>query len=218
MATLKGTLTGPNLPSPFVGVPNDFLEFLRANYVVTLTLSPEDLQALQVNTTGVIGVPIGAVIMWPSASADPPSDKFLFCDGKSKLIADYPDLYEALGEPTGEDEDHFPVPDVRGRTVLFENTDNGSGLADAYPGDTVARPGKLPPYAVGAVNAPTYVGNQFPTNETPQTDAPDYNHTKASRFLGPVEPNNTGITARTTNNIGSVVQPAIVWRAIIRAK
>lgn len=51
-----------------------------------------------------------------SWSETPPNDRYLFANGQSVLIADYPDLFALYGIKNGSDDaTHFNLPDMRGR-------------------------------------------------------------------------------------------------------
>ena len=54
------------------------------------------------------GMPIGSYLMWPSLSYTP--DGFVPCDGQLLKKAEYPELYEILGETYGGGGDSFGVP------------------------------------------------------------------------------------------------------------
>lgn len=47
-------------------------------------------------------------------------DRWLECNGSEVLIADYPDLYAVIGDlwGTATDNDHFVLPDLRGRVLV----------------------------------------------------------------------------------------------------
>jgi len=61
-------------------------------------------------------MPAGAVL--PFAGSAAPTG-FLMCDGSSKVRADYPDLFAAIGTAFGAaDGSHFNLPDMRGRTAI----------------------------------------------------------------------------------------------------
>ena len=54
------------------------------------------------------GMPIGSYLMWPSLSYTP--DGFVPCDGQLLKKAEYPELYEILGETYGGGGDSFAAP------------------------------------------------------------------------------------------------------------
>lgn len=71
-----------------------------------LANKPASDYALKTDVMG--GMPIGSYLMWPSLSYTP--DGFLPCDGQLLKKADYPELYEILGETYGGGGDSFGVP------------------------------------------------------------------------------------------------------------
>lgn len=74
---------------------------------------------------------IGYIV--PYVTADPPAN-VLPCDGSTYLRDDFPTLYDVLDSIYIVDEDHFSVPDLRGRTVI--GAGDGSGLTSRSAGDT----------------------------------------------------------------------------------
>lgn len=80
--------------------------------------------SLVVNTFGVDMATTGVIV--PFAGGILP-DGWLVCDGSSLLIADYPDLFAAIGNVWGSvDSAHFNIPDLRGRTLIGQGV-AGSG-------------------------------------------------------------------------------------------
>lgn len=71
-----------------------------------LANKPASDYALKTEVMG--GMPIGSYLMWPSLSYTP--NGFLPCDGQLLKKADYPELYELLGETYGGGGDSFGVP------------------------------------------------------------------------------------------------------------
>lgn len=70
---------------------------------------------------------IGEIIAYSSINTP---NKWLPCDGSSRPIAAYPELYEALGAtwgPLTNGNANFQLPDLRGRTLIGSGT--GAGLA-----------------------------------------------------------------------------------------
>lgn len=60
---------------------------------------------------------IGEII--PFAGSASPDDNWLLCNGASLAIADYPSLYDVIGDIYGsEDSSHFNLPDLRGRAPI----------------------------------------------------------------------------------------------------
>lgn len=55
-------------------------------------------------------------------------DGTLLCDGSSKLVADYPDLFAVIGYTWGGAGANFNVPDIRGRAKI--GSGQGSGLSN----------------------------------------------------------------------------------------
>ena len=61
-------------------------------------------------------VPVGAEMFWPLET--PPDDHWMFEAGYSLACASYPELYAKIGWRFGKpDNDHFNIPDARGRTI-----------------------------------------------------------------------------------------------------
>ena len=69
------------------------------------------------------GVPVGAVNAF-AGNGDPSG--WLICDGRSLMKTDYPNLYAVIGSSHGSvDNDHFNIPDYRGR--FLRGRDAGAG-------------------------------------------------------------------------------------------
>lgn len=76
---------------------------------------------------GITSEPAGVMKAYGGAAAP---TGYLLCDGASKLRADYPDLFTAIGTTYGAaDGTHFNVPDLRGRVAIGK--DGGAGRVTA---------------------------------------------------------------------------------------
>jgi microcystin-dependent protein len=64
--------------------------------------------------------------MMPNAGANNNPSGWLLCDGSSYAVADFPDLYAAIGNDWGGNGTTFNVPDTRG--VALRGLDDGRGL------------------------------------------------------------------------------------------
>lgn len=68
-------------------------------------------------------VPVGAIFQWPVETIP---TGYLECNGSSKLIVNYPDLFAIIGNTYGAvDPTHFNVPDYRG--YFLRGWDHGVG-------------------------------------------------------------------------------------------
>lgn len=76
--------------------------------------------------------PVGAMIHF---AGDEPPPNWLECDGTDVLQADWPLLYDAIGDTFGSAaENYFKLPDARGRVLVGAGA--GAGLTERTPGDT----------------------------------------------------------------------------------
>jgi microcystin-dependent protein len=71
------------------------------------------------------GLPLGAIIAYPSDSNNAPNNTFLLCDGASVSRTTYADLYTLISTTygSGNDSTTFKVPDIKGRVIV------GKGIA-----------------------------------------------------------------------------------------
>lgn len=106
---------------------------------------------------------VGSIIAY--ASAQPPNEDILECDGSVYLRADYPTLYEKLDPAFIIDADSFSVPDLRGRTIIGAGT--GASLSARTPGET------------GGSESVTLAVSQMPAHS--HTTQP-HTHTNAPHF------------------------------------
>lgn len=77
--------------------------------------------------TAPVGVPVGTVIAFAGQIASSPSNTpskyttniealgWMVCDGRSRKISEYPELFAVLGYLYGGKDDEFKIPDYRGR-------------------------------------------------------------------------------------------------------
>src|SRR5262245_28026021 len=68
------------------------------------------------------GLPIGALVIWPTATAP---TSFLLCDGGTYAQTTYPDLAAVFGVATG----NFNVPDLRDRFVYGASATEAVGVS-----------------------------------------------------------------------------------------
>lgn len=91
------------------------------------TATPQDAAAYFAalwNTFGVDLATTGSIIPFAGGILPP---GWLVCDGSSLAIADYPNLFAAIGNVWGSvDSAHFNIPDLRGRTLVGQGV-AGSG-------------------------------------------------------------------------------------------
>jgi microcystin-dependent protein len=96
------------------------------------TATPEDAAAIfsrLFSTFGVDMATTGAII--PFGGGILPSG-WLPCDGASYLRSDFPALFAAIGTVWGAaDSTHFNVPDLRGKTLVGQGTNPGTGTTFA---------------------------------------------------------------------------------------
>lgn len=77
--------------------------------------------------TGISGVPVGAMMDWPSATAP---TGWLVCAGQTLSRTDYADLFAIVGTTFGAPSGStFQLPDLRGRVAAGLDVDSG-GYAD----------------------------------------------------------------------------------------
>jgi microcystin-dependent protein len=80
---------------------------------------------------------------------------WLYCDGSSVLIDDYPSLYAAIGTRFGQaDATHFNIPDFRGR--FLRGADDGAGNDPDAAGRTAMATGGNTGDNVGSVQADAF--------------------------------------------------------------
>ncbi|MEQ9301872.1 MAG: phage tail protein [Cyclobacteriaceae bacterium] len=152
--------------------PVDFatIDFSSAKYFVTVevkaiggdfvTISDTELLAVPyakaaetaVNannaTTANNGNPPGVVLSFAGAPGNMPAG-YLACDGSSVLVANYPDLYAAIGDAWGGDGGtNFNLPDLRGQ--FMRGLDNGAGVDPQAAGRTTGNTGGNTGDAVGS--------------------------------------------------------------------
>lgn len=96
------------------------------------TATPDDAAAYfskMFTTFGVDLATTGSII--PFAGGILPTG-WLPCDGRSLAIVDYPNLYAAIGNVWGSvDSAHFNIPDLRGKTLVGQGTNPGTGTTFA---------------------------------------------------------------------------------------
>ncbi|MBR1839346.1 MAG: tail fiber protein [Prevotella sp.] len=86
-----------------------------------------EVNKLRTDVDALQGVPIGTVEMW-AGQGDPSDGKYLICDGRQLLVADYKDLHDVIGDVFNSAKDmngatyttdngYFRLPDLRGRFI-----------------------------------------------------------------------------------------------------
>lgn len=125
-------------------------------------------------------VPAGAIFPYAGATAP---DGYLFCDGSEVLIADYPELYAAIGyayKAVGLilGVATFGLPDLRGRFALgADNMDNGLLVPLLPSGATTGTTITTPANRVTDVTADTIgLGNGDEEKTIDITNLPDHDH------------------------------------------
>lgn len=99
-------------------------------------------------TTANNGNPPGVVLSFAGAPGNMPAG-YLACDGSSVLVANYPDLYAAIGDAWGGDGGtNFNLPDLRGQ--FMRGLDNGSSVDPDAAGRTALNAGGNTGDAVGS--------------------------------------------------------------------
>jgi microcystin-dependent protein len=89
-----------------------------------------DLVPEEAATVGEDPAPVGSGKEWYGA-ADPPGGRWMICDGRLLVRADYPELFAVIGtlwNTGGETATQFRIPDRRGRASV--GAGQGAGLTD----------------------------------------------------------------------------------------
>ncbi|MFY0686332.1 MAG: tail fiber protein [Cyclobacteriaceae bacterium] len=98
------------------------------------------------------GNPPGVILPFAGALGNMPTG-YLACDGTSVLVADYPELYAAIGDAWGGDGGtNFNLPDLRGQ--FMRGLDNGAGVDPDAATRTALNGGNIGD-AVGSYQADT---------------------------------------------------------------
>jgi microcystin-dependent protein len=176
----------------------------------------------------VSAVPAGTVLA--NAGTTTPGG-FLVCDGSSKLRADFPDLFAAVGTTYGAaDGSHFNLPNAQGRVIagldpsntILSNpqvSPNGATLgavggAQTESASVTASGSTSGSLGVsGTTGGPSATVNPGTGGGSPQMSAsPDHTHDFSTGTSGSLSVSATGSTASQTN-----VQPTLVLSYIIKA-
>lgn len=143
-----------------------------------------------------LSVPVGTILPFGGNKQENPSNLpagWLYCDGTSYAVLDYPDLFNVIGNNWGGDGGaNFNVPDLRG--YFLRGVDEGTGVdpeADSrlascqfpdpptLPGNTGDNPGSYEPDQVGPHM------NQFPEQySTDNANVPLYAGYSMNNILG----------------------------------
>lgn len=109
------------------GVTNEMLDTMAGNTVkgnlgavgnaedITLNALADALAPLLSLSDQSFGIPIGTVIDF--AGLNPPNG-YLFCDGSSQFISQYPELFNAISYTWGGSGSNFNLPDLRRKTTI----------------------------------------------------------------------------------------------------
>lgn len=185
----------PSLPSGWKGTPDELLEFLAVNGVFQIEGQTPAIQIGGARPTQDVGiwfsehsverylngkyrpisdVPIGSVLIFAGTALTPP-ENYLFCTSQSLPRADYPELFDAIGDTYNDPTDGgttFRVPDYRGRGPVGSGMDSQSAAGDyAKQGIT----GRMREVVLGQ-----YSGFEWPRN----TGKPPGGYTKANAING----------------------------------
>lgn len=95
--------------------------------------------------------PVGKLITWPS---DNYPDGYLYCDGASVLVADFPALFAEIGYTHGGAGANFNIPDGRG--FFPRGVSDGTGRDPDAGSRTAMNPGGNTGNAVGSVQGHTF--------------------------------------------------------------
>lgn len=70
---------------------------------------------------GNITIPVGGIIYWPSSTILPPPQNYLLCNGASKLVSQYLDLWNVIGYMYGQGAGSFNLPNLQGKFIRGQN-------------------------------------------------------------------------------------------------
>jgi microcystin-dependent protein len=91
-------------------------------------------------------LPAGIVVDYAGPTIPPIG--WLYCDGRSLLMTDYPDLYAAIGTTYGSvDATHFNIPDTRGKVTAGAGANYGTLGQTAGAATVTLLGGHLPSHA-----------------------------------------------------------------------
>lgn len=113
----------------------DFVEISNTELLaVPYAKSAETAVSAQTATSANNGNPAGVVLSFAGAPGKIPVG-YLACDGSEVAVADYPELYAAIGDAWGGDGGtNFNLPDLRGQ--FLRGMDNGAGVDPDVAGRT----------------------------------------------------------------------------------
>lgn len=180
----------------------DFVEITNTELLAVPYAKASDnavnAQVAQNAITSDNGNPVGTVISFAGSSA---ATGYLVCDGSSVLVANYPDLYAAIGDAWGGDGGtNFNLPDLRGQ--FMRGVDNGSGVDPDVAGRTALNAGGNTGDAVGS-----YQDHQF-EDHTHSLNRGEHHVNGANFSQSPNDhtyPTNTSLP--TSGNHGSETRP-----------
>ena len=102
------------------------------------------------------GVPIGVSLPFNGEKSKTPK-KYLFEDGGTYSISEYPKLFRVIGYSFGGSGNYFKVPDSRGRTI--RGTDLGSGRDPDAKSRTAMSEGGSVGDSVGSVQEDSFASH-----------------------------------------------------------
>lgn len=136
-------------------------------------------------------LPPGAITMWGGAVASIPVN-WLRCDGASYLVADFPDLFDAIGYTYGGSGANFSVPNFDG---VFPRGEGTLAIGATGGSDTISS-ANLPPHTHGA--------GTLTADSTGSAHSHDIDRKAAAgSSTGVVRGNGTAETDGTTQNDGA---------------
>lgn len=152
--------------------------------------------ATELLVIGRVSAPSGLFVgqLSPSALSTAPAG-WLLCDGSSKLRADYPLLYAAIGTTYGStDGTHFNVPDLRGRVPVGLDNLGGSDAGRLDVSNTLGGSGGEQKHTLTIAELPSH------THTIPST----FNASALGDNARAAHPSNTGSdTTLTSGSAGS---------------
>ncbi len=200
-----------NRTADFIATPTRNLDVIvKRDESITGNLTVgKDLRANNFYASGnfyldnYILIPPGTIIAYAGVVNPNPPEGWLLCDGHEVSIAQYPDLYNAIGDTyhfigNHEDGRTFMLPDLRGRTII------GVGTGRVYPGGSVYLTDRELGDA-GGEEQHTLTVNEMPSHSHTS------NANGGDNGTGLVFDNDTG-TTQTTNdspNEHNIVNPPI---------
>lgn len=104
-------------------------------------------------------VPVGTILGWVMERGEQIMPHWVVCDGRRLLVADYPDLFKAIGTFFGGDGIWFAIPDMR--PAIMGGTHPCTIIGDDVPSHSHAI-GACGTMADGWVSEPVHHHNNVP--------------------------------------------------------